>query len=86
MLPFTDMPAMLEIIMVAQRRSVQSGNYLDEMVQIKKYRISCQNFYIRKINLLPWRKSDTRLANNYLVFLYQAPNAVLKSWGLITKS
>jgi hypothetical protein len=40
----------------------QSGNDQDEMVEIKKSRVSCNIFSIFMNSLMQWRKSDAGLA------------------------
>ncbi len=44
------------------RRYSQSGNDQDEMVEIKKSRVSCYIFSLFMNNLIQWRKSEAGLA------------------------
>jgi hypothetical protein len=52
-----------------QRRYSQSGNDQDDMIEIKKSRISCQIFSIFMNNPLEWRKSETGVAKPIGVFV-----------------
>jgi hypothetical protein len=45
------------------RRYSQSGNDQDEMVEIKKSRVSCYIFSIFMNNLIQWRKSEAGCLN-----------------------
>jgi hypothetical protein len=69
---------------VSQRRYSQSGNDRDEMVEIKKSRVSCYIFSIFMNNLIQWRKSEAGLPKLISDFVSN-PKTVLTSLCLLNK-
>jgi hypothetical protein len=69
---------------LAQKRYSQSGNDRDEMVEIKKSRVSWYIFSIFLNNLIQWRKSEAGLAKPTSDFVSN-PNVVLTSLCWLNK-